>query len=184
MTTESDDLNELQAAGEEAAMTDLRAISALAYYQLELEGDLDKLEAAVKAKKGELRKISEGELPAALKAARMTTFILDNGMTVGYEEDLKIHIPAAKKAIVIKTMKDWGYSGDVSNVLTVDLGKGNDNAAKALIAQAEEMGVKATLTENINSGTVKKALRKRAKDGIQDDLGQFGAFAFTKATVK
>jgi len=183
MTTD-DELNELQAAGEETAVTDLKAISALAYKQLTLEGELDKLETAVKAKKEELRKIAEGELPAALKAARMTTFGLDNGMTVGYEEDLKISIPAAKKATVIKVMKDWGYSGDVSNVLTVDLGKGNDNAAKSITAHAEELGVKAILTEDINSGTVKKALRKRAKDGIQDDLGQFGAFAFTKATVK
>ena len=178
------DLDELADAGEQTAPTDLAAITALAYRQLEIEGEIDKLEAALKIKKKDLAKISESDLPAALKAARMTTFGLDNGMTVGYEEDLKISVPANKKATVIKLMKDWGYSGDVTNVLTVDLGKGNDNAAKALTAQAEEMGVKAVLTEDINSGTVKKALRKRIKDGIQDDLGQFGAFSFTKATVK
>lgn len=178
------DLDEFTADGQEVATTDLASITALAYKQLEIEGEIDKLEAALKTKKEALRKVAEGALPAALKAARMTTFGLDNGMTVGYEEDLKIAVPAGKKAAVIAKMKEWGYSGDVSNVLTVDLGRGNDNAAKSITAHAEEMGVKAILTEDINSGTVKKALRKRIKEGIQDDLGQFGAFAFTKATVK
>lgn len=178
------DLDELAAEGEAVASTDLAAISALALKQLALEGEIDKLEKALKAKKKDLSKIQEGELPAALKAARMTTFGLENGMTVGYEEDLKISIPAAKKAGVIAKMREWGHAAAVSNVLTIDLGKGNDNAAKSLMAAAEEIGVPAVLTEDVNSGTVKAELRRRREKGIQDDLGAFGAFEFVKATVK
>lgn len=178
------DLDELAAAGEETAPTDLRAIAALAHKQLELEAEVARDEAKLKDSKERLRKVQEGELPAAMKAAGMTTFGLDNGMTVGYEEDLKISVPKTRKAAIIEKMREWGYGPNVSNTLTIDLGKDNDNAAKALIATAEEMGVKATQEEDIPSGTVKKALRKRIDEGKSDDLTFFGAFPFTKATVK
>lgn len=178
------DLDELAAEGEKTTPTDLASISALAHKMLSLEADVAAKEAALKESKEALRKVQEGELPAALKAARMNSFQLDNGMTVSFEEDLKISVPKARKAAVIQHMKDWGYAASVANTITVDLGKGNDNAAKALMATAEEMGVKATLDEDIPSGTVKKALRARMKEGKQDDLAFFGAFEFTKATVK
>lgn len=177
------DLDELADAGA-APSTDLADVSALARKQLELEAVVARAEAALKAAKQDLRKIAEGDLPAALKAAGIPSFELDNGMTVSYKEDLKISVPAARKAAVIKKMKEWGYEGNVSNKLTVDLGKGNDNAVKALKAAAEEMGVEVVVTEDIPTGTVKKALRSRIAEGKNDDLAFFGAFDFTQATVK
>lgn len=178
------DLDEIAAAGEETTTTDLKAISALALKQLELEAVVAKKTQELKDATEALRKVQEGELPAALKAAGMTTFGLSNGMTVSYDEDLKISVPKARKAAIIELMKEWGYDGNVSNTLTIDLGKGNDNAAKSLIEAAKEMGVPATLEEDIPTGTVKKALTKRIKEGKSDDLAFFGAFQFTKATVK
>lgn len=177
------DLDELADAGA-APSTNLADVSALARKQLELEAAVARAEATLKAAKQDLRKIAEGELPAALKAAGIPSFELDNGMTVSYKEDLKVSVPAARKAAVIKKMKEWGYEGNVSNKLTVDLGKGNDNAVKALKAAAEEMGVEVIVTEDIPTGTVKKALRSRIAEGKNDDLAFFGAFDFTQATVK
>lgn len=181
------DLDELAQAGEGNSIgVDLSALSALAMKQLDLEGEVDKLDTLLKAAKEKLRKIQEGDLPDALKAAMMTTFGLENGMTVSYAEDLKISIPKNKKAAVIKTMRDWGRGAAVTKLLTIDLGKGstNENAEKSLVAQAKEMGVDATIAEDIPSGTVKAELKKRAKEGKNDNLADFGAFAFTKATVK
>lgn len=177
------DLDELAAEGEKPS-TNLSDVRALALKQLELEAEVNRIESSLKDAKEALRKVQEGELPAALKAAGITTFGLDNGMTVSYEEDLKISVPKVRKAQIIAHMKEWGYEANVSNTLTIDLGKGNDNAVKSLMATAEEMGVKAILDEDIPSGTVKKALRKRMDEGKSDDLTFFGAFPFTKATVK
>lgn len=181
----SDDLmDELAADGEAQASTNLADVAALARKQLELEAVVAKKEQELKDAKADLRKIQEGELPAALKAAGIPTFQLDNGMTVSYKEDLSVSVPKARKDAIIAKMKEWGYEANVSNTLTIDLGKGNDNAAKALQAQAEEMGVTATLAEDIPTGTVKKALRTRIDEGKNDDLAFFGAFSLTKATVK
>jgi hypothetical protein len=159
-------------------------VAALALKQLELEADLAKLEAAAKEKKAELAKVQDQDLPAALKAASIKTFQLSNGMTVSLEEDLKVSVPKKNKHPVIKHMTEWGYEAAVENVLTIDLGKGNDNAAKALMASAKEMGVDANLSQDINTGTVKSVLRQRLKEGKSDDLSLFGAFQFTRATVK
>lgn len=178
------DLDELAEAGEATVSTSLADLAALARKQLELEAVVAKKTAELKDATEALRKVQEGDLPAALKAAGVPSFQLDNGMTVSYEEDLKISVPKVRKGQIIAKMKEWGYEASVSNTLTIDLGKGNDNAVKSLMATAEEMGVKAILDEDIPSGTVKKALRKRIDEGKSDDLTFFGAFPFTKATVK
>ena len=178
------DLDELAEAGEATASTNLADVAALARKQLDLEAIVAKREQALKDAKADLRKIQEGELPAALKAAGIPTFQLDNGMTVSYTEDLSVSVPKARKAAVISKMKEWGFEANVSNVLTVDLGKGNSNALNVLKTSAEEMGVTATHQEDIPTGTVKKALKERIKEGKNDDLAFFGAYSLTKATVK
>jgi hypothetical protein len=177
-------MSDLDELAEAAVSTNLADLVALARKQLELEALVAKKTAELKEATDALRKIQEGDLPAALKTAGVPSFKLDNGMTVSYEEDLKISVPKSRKAQIIAKMKEWGYEANVSNILTIDLGKGNDNAVKALMATAEEIGVKAILEEDIPSGTVKKALRKRIEEGKSDDLSFFGAFLFTKATVK
>lgn len=178
------DLDELAEEGAKAPSTNLADVAALAMKQLELEGELASAEAKVKDAKEKLRKVQEGELPAALKAAGIPSFTLANGMTVSYDEDLKVSLPKARLDKIIAQMKSWGFESNVSNTLTIDLGKGNENAVKALKATAEEMGVEVTVAEDIPTGTVKKVLNQRIKEGKSDDLSFFGAFQFTKATVK
>ena len=177
------DLDELAEAGE-APAANLADLAALARKQLELEAVVAKKTAELKEVTAQLRKVQEGDLPAALKAAGVPSFQLDNGMTVSYAEDLKVSVPKASLPKVIQHMKEWGYEAKVSNTLTIDLGKGNDNAVKSLKATAEEMGLVAIVDETIATGTVKSALNKRIKEGKSDDLATFGAFQFTKATVK
>lgn len=179
----TDALDEIADAGE-APSTNLADVSALAMQQLKLEGEVAKLEADLKAKKKDLLKVSDFDLPAALKAANMTKLTLENGMEVAYKEDMKVSVTAPKKAHVLKMMKEWGHEASVTNTFTIDLGKGNDNAAKVLQGQAEEMGLTAVIAEDIATGTVKKVLKERAADGKNDELKDFGAFEFTRATVK
>lgn len=179
----SDFLDELEEDGK-APSTNLADVRALAMKQLELEAEVAKHEALLKDAQAALRKIDQGDLPAALKAAGIPSFKLENGMTVSYSEDLKVSVPKASKPAVVAKMREWGYEASVSNVLTVDLGKGNDNAVKSLSSAAEEMGLAVSVSEDIATGTVKKALNARIKEGKSDDLPTFGAFTFTKSTVK
>lgn len=171
-------------AKEEAATTDLSEVTKLAMDQLRLEGEVAAIEADLNLKKQELTRISQGKLPAAMRAAKMAEFKLENGMTVSVKSDMKVSVPKARKPDVIAKMKEWGYVANVTNTVTVDLGKGNDNAVKSLTAIAEEMGLKVAVAEDIATGTVKSALKKRQDAGKNDDLAWFGAFEFTEASVK
>lgn len=179
----TDEFDEIADAGEKPS-TNLEDVVALARRQLELEADVARLEADLKAKQKDLLAVSDRDLPAALKAAGVPSFTLENGMKVAYKEDMKVSIPKKNMGAVIKLMREWGYEGSVANTITVDLGKGNDNAVKALTATAEEMGLTVETAETIATGTVKKVLKERQDDGKNDDLKLFGAFPFTRATVK
>lgn len=179
----SDQLDEIAEAGE-APSTNLADVRALAMRQLELEANVAKLEAELKAAKKDLMKISDGELPAALKAAGIPSFTLENGLKVSYKSDLKVSISATKKEFVLKMMREWGYEGSITNTFTIDLGKGNDNAAKSLKAEAEKMGLTVVIAADIATGTVKKVLKQRIDDSKNDPLAEFGAFEFTRSTVK
>lgn len=178
------DLDELAEEGQKVASTDLKDVAALAMKQLELQGIVAKHEADLKIAKADLDKIQLAQLPAALKAAGIPSFTLENGMTVAYSEDMKVSVPKARTAAIIKYMKDWGYAANVANAITIDLGKGDNNTGAVIIEHATELGVEATLSETIATGTVKKALNARIKEGKNDDLAFFGAFPFTKSTVK
>ena len=176
-------LEELEADGE-AAPTNLADVRALAQKQLQLEAEVAKAEQALKDAKAELRKIEQGELPAALKAAGMPSFTLENGMTVSYTEDMSVSVPKIRKDAIIEKMTEWGYGPNVSNTMTIDLGKGENNFQSVLEATAKEMGLEAVTAKDIPTGTVKKVLKKRRAEGKSDDLTFFGAYEITKATVK
>lgn len=182
----SDDMTDEFAAdaAEEAATTDLTEVTNLAMQQLEKEAEVATAEATLKELQGDLRQIKQVKLPAALKAAKMKEFKMENGMTVSLKEDLKVSVPKSRKDGVIEKMREWGEGAAVSNTITVDLGKGNDNAVKSLTATAEEMGLTVETAEDIPTGTVKKVLKKRIDEGKNDDLTYFGAFPFTEASVK
>ncbi|ARB06128.1 heat shock protein [Dinoroseobacter phage vB_DshS-R5C] len=176
-------MDELEADGAKPS-TDLADVKALAHKQLELEAKVARAEQALKDAQKELMQISDRDLPAALKAAGIPSFTLDNGMKVAYKEDLKVSVPKKNLPAVLKHMREWGYEANISTTMTIDLGKGNDNAAKALAQQASEMGLTANVDETIATGTVKKVLNQRIDEGKSDDLSLFGAFPFTRATVK
>lgn len=178
------DLDELAEEGQKVPSTDLKDVKALAMKQLELEAIVAKREAELKEAKAELDKIQLGQLPAALKAAGIPSFTLENGMVVGYAEDLRVSLPKVRKDAIIAKMKEWGYSANVSSILTVDLGKTGNNTGAVLMDKAKELGVEATVASDIPTGTVKKALNARIREGKNDDLAFFGAFPLTKSTVK
>lgn len=179
----TDALDQIAEAAEQEPV-DLRELVALAERQLSLQADVDKIKAELKTAEDDLKRVQLDQLPAAMKNARMPTFQLDNGMTVSSAEDMKVSVPAKRKEAIIAKMCEWGHGGKVNKHVIVDLGKGNDNAAKSLMAHAQEIGVEAVLVEDIPTGSVKAELNKRRKLGENDDLAFFGAFVVTKSTVK
>lgn len=183
----SDDmLAELEAdAQAEEQTTDLSEISALAEKQLRLEGEVDAIEQQLKDKKEELRKVEQDQLPAAMKAARLSSFTLESGQVVSVKEDLSISVPKKRKADIIrKVREDFGHPELISSVISVEVEKGKDNVAGEAMHQLAELGLEPSRAEDIKTPSLKKLLLDRRKEGKNDDLSYFGGFLVTKATVK
>lgn len=177
-------LEELEADGKGESV-DLSEISALAEKQLELEGEVDALEQQLKDKKEELRKVAQDQLPAAMKAARMTTFTLDSGQVVSVKEELSLSVPKKRKLDIIKIIRDdFDHPELISNVITAEIDKGKDNVAGEAMHKLSELGLEPVRAEDVNSSSLKSLLLKRRKEGKNDDLNYFGGFLVTKATVK
>lgn len=181
----SNDLDDLAAAG--APSTDLNDVRALARRQLDLESAVARLEEELKQARNNLRDVQEDQLPNAMRAAGMLSFVIESdghAMKVALDETLRVSVPKVRKAQVIAQMQKWGFEAAVKDVVTVDLGKGGGNAAGAIMAHAVELGYAAKHTQDIATATVKKALKDRLKAGKNDDLAFFGAFEQCKTTIK
>lgn len=178
------DIDEIASAGETTPESDIKSIQGLAVRMLDLIATVAECEDRLKQAQTELRTVQEQKLPELMEASGLSQFKLQNGMTISLVEDLKVSVPRNKKANVCAKMREWGYEGSIKNNFVVELGKGSDNQAKALLEYASEMGLEAQVTEDIATATVKKALRDRMKEGKHDELSEFGAFRWTRVNVK
>ena len=180
----SDILDDLEEAGAETGADKLDVVVALANTQIEREGEVDRLNAQLKIAKEKLNDIQLFKLPEAMRDAGIEDLTLESGKKVKLTEKMTISVPAYRKSEVIAKVREMGYPGIISNVVSIDIEKGKDNVAGELMAQAEEHGCQAVRTEKVNSATLKTLLAERMKDGHNDDLTFFGAFVATKTTVK
>lgn len=175
-------LDELAAEGPDQA--DLVDVSKLAALQVQREGEVDRISEELKAAKKELDAIAEKQLPEAMLNAGLKKFVTSDGIAVEIKEDLKISVPKKRKDEIIVKLRDEMDAEDlIANTLTVIIERGKDNLVAELIAEAERLGFTVERGEEVNSGSLKKLLKERRSEGINDDLNFFGAFDYKRATV-
>jgi len=174
---------DLQQAGEEQKV-DLGEITALADKQLQLEGDIDRLEQQLAAKKKELNVVMLDRLPAAMQSVGLKSLVLTSGKTVNLKEEMTISVPAKRKAEIIGKLRSMDLAYLVANSISINFDKGADDQADKTMKFATEQGLEAIRSETVNSASLKKLLNDRRKEGVNDDLSFFGAFVVTKTTIK
>lgn len=167
-----------------ATPTDLENIVALAKLQVELESKVDAAQEELKMLQSKLRTISQGELPAAMKAAGLTSFQLEDGRTILFGEEWTISVPKKRKGEIIAKLRDLGYDSMVSNSMSIDIGLGKDNVAGEIAERAAELGLEVVRFEDVNSASLKKLLKTRREKGENDDLSFYGAFVVQQSKVK
>ena len=162
----------------------LSRMAELAALQIKLEGEVDRVTAELKVAKEKLEKVCSVSLPEAMKEVRMESFKLVTGETIVVKEDLTISVPKKRREEVIKKLRDMGHDGLIKNSVEIEFDVGQDNLAGDVLGHADELGLLAVRTENVNSGSLKKLLKERMEDGIVDDLAFFGAFLLRRTKIK
>lgn len=161
----------------------LRTILALVDQQTKLESEVAAAEATLKARKASLTNVSEKLLPDALANAKLSGLPLADGRVVKLEERMEISVPKKRLEEICTTLTDWGNSGLISNTIVVTVPKGADDKAAKIVEAAIAAGLDAERTKAVNSGSLKKVLRDRLKEGKATDLAFFGAFSLQRAVI-
>lgn len=176
-------LNEIQEEKFVASDEALKSISDLALTHIRLSGEADKVRAQLKVITDQIEKIEGTELPAAMQAAQMESFSLATGQKVTVKEELTCSVPAKRKAEVIAKLRADGHDDLITNEITVDVARGQDNLAGDLMGVAQDKGLLAKRAENVNTASLKKLLREQLDAGVTVDLPFYGAFLLRRAKI-
>ena len=107
----------------EATDNELSVVSGLANKQLQVGSELAELEGAVKAKKEELRLISEQELPDAMQAAGLNEIVLSSGEKISIGEFYSAHISKANQEVAYQWLTANGHEGLIKNEVSLRFGR-------------------------------------------------------------
>ena len=168
----------------------LRKIAALAMKQLDIERAIADAEAHLVALNGQLKNVSEVELPAAMDAAHTRAFTTDNGTVVSVDTYYQANVPSAervkdagklaallaKRSAWFKWLRANGHASLIKREVTVAFGKGEDVQAAVLLDLIKKGFSKQKVTdkEQVHTGSLQALVREQMEErGVvfPDELG-------------
>jgi hypothetical protein len=184
--------NDLMAMFEEDAPTveslpaeKIAMVSRLAMRQAELEAEVLKLSAELKAKVEEFTQVSEKELPDAMDALGLAELKLKTGEKIGIGTFYHASIPKAMEAAAFKFLRDLGDGSDalIKNEIRVTFGKGEDKAAESFIQIVVDKGYQYSAKKFVHPQTLKAFVKERAEGGKPVPETVFGVHVQKKALI-
>ena len=175
---------ETDAQAIEVADTSLLSISELAKAALLLEKDITDLEATLAEKKEALRNLTDERLPDALKEIGMTKFQMTDGSVIEVKPFYSASIPVDRRSEAYEWLRAHGYDDIIKNTVSVQFGRGEDDAAGDLINSIRKQGLLPEQAEKIESQTLKAWVREMVEQGTEFPTELFGAFTGFKAKIK
>jgi len=185
--SDPNDVFALAAAEEEAPVTDdsLSEIAELARQQLALDTEIANLEATLKEKKEEFRRISEQSLPEALDSVGMSEFTLDTGFKIKVSTFYNASIPPDRKEEAYQWLDDNGHGGMIKTEVKTNFGRGELEAAKALIAEINENHpeIAMDLNQTVHWQTLRAWVKEQVEGGHSLPIDMFGVFVGRKTKI-
>ena len=175
---------ETDAQAIEVADTSLLSISELAKAALLLEKDITDLEATLTEKKEALRNLTDERLPDALKEIGMTKFQMTDGSVIEVKPFYSASIPVDRRGEAYEWLRAHGYDDIIKNTVSVQFGRGEDDAAGDLINSIRKQGLLPEQAEKIESQTLKAWVREMVEQGTEFPTELFGAYTGFKAKIK
>ena len=162
----------------------LGGISTLARKIRSAQQEVEAIENDLKARKKDLLKLTDEELPSAMQELGLSSFKLDDGSTVDVKPTYGASILVANRLHAYAWLRDNGYDDIIKNVMSCEFGRGEDDKASAFKAFASKEGFPADQNESIHSGTLKAFVRERVEAGDEFPMELFGAYVGQRAIIK
>jgi uncharacterized small protein (DUF1192 family) len=162
----------------------LKSISALADRQVHLEQEVQQLEAQLKQKQEELRQVAERDLPTKMDEVGMKEFTLSDGRKVSIKEELKASIPKHRKNDAADWLLQYGLGSLVKEQVAVNFEAGEDDKVQTVVNQLREQGFPATVAKDMNTNSVKSALKELRGQGVDVPMELFGAYDLRQSKIQ
>lgn len=161
----------------------LASVSELVDKQIRLEDELAELEARVKAKSEELRRVAFDELPAAMAELGIRDVRTTGGARVEVKSFVQASIPKLRQDEAFAWLREHGHGDLVKHEVKVALGAGEDAAAVELVASIRARGLIADDKATVHSQTLKAFVREQVESGAEIPLDLFGVHLGQEAKV-
>lgn len=164
----------------------LALISSLAQAQYDAALKVAHLEDDLKEAKDELRKVSEVDLPEAMKECGVKDFTTTTGLKITLKEDVNVGIAAARKEEAYEWLKANGFDGLIKSDLSLHFDRDHVKDADKLVAQLSKKGYEVEFNQSVHYQTLKAFVKERMADTEQEafPLDLFGARPYQVAVVK
>lgn len=163
----------------------LSNITALAAAVVANEKTVAVIEEQLRDAKIDLRKVQESDLPEAMLACNMETFVTTDGLKVSVKETLYATIAAKNKSAAAKWLIENELGALVKEDVVVSFDGGKNDDVRKLVTLLYNNGVSnVRTTESMNTASIKAAIKELLEQGKEVPLELFGAYFSRKAVVK
>ncbi len=126
------------------------------------------------------------EIPTLLEGMRMKKCTTRSGVDVVLEQKIRASLPGHERiearAGAVKWLIEHGHGGVVKNTVRVDLERGMDERADALVMLLREQGFDPQTFKDVHAGTLSKLVRELMEEGRVVPRDLFSVF--DQKTVK
>ena len=178
---------------------DLAEVSEMAQKLQNLAIEIKQMEQELKSKKSEFERIESADLPDLMDALQLKGVDLTNGDKVVVKSIIKASLPTqtaidrAKDTdrIDLQTrlrdglfwLRDNGAGAMIKNLVSTDLGKGNDKVADKVSAAIRTLGLQPKRIQTVHPQTLSAYVRERLEQGADVPFNTFAVYSGRKAAI-
>lgn len=161
----------------------LERLVKLGNLQVAIEAEIADLEARLKDRNKDLKKVSEEDLPDLMMELGMMEFKLTSGKTVKVKQDFYAKIPEARFTEAVAWLDGRGFGGIVKATVTAPFGMSERDKALELVDNLKHHGVAVEMKQGIHPSTLKSFIKERLEKEERIPFDLFGIVPFNKAVI-
>jgi len=163
---------------------DLTSVGALAKRAKELEKEIDELDASLKERKEQQRKLLEDAIPGMLAELGMSSFKMADGSQIDIKPFYSASIKEENRAQAYEWLRKHGFDDIIKNTVSVRFGRGEDDLCDTLLNHLREQNYPVEQAQKVEPQTLKAWVREQVERGNEFPTTLFGAYVGQKATIK
>lgn len=162
----------------------LKVVADLAAKQVQLEKEIEDLEAQLKEKTEALSQVQEKDLPEAMMECGISEFKLVDGSKITVKPYYQANPPKEKYEEAMQWLRDNGHGDLIKNDVTVSFSKGEDDRAGDFKRFLTDNGTSYTDKTGVHPQTFKAFVREQVETGKNLPFDLLGIYIGQKATIK